>query len=79
MRYNPEPDSHIRDKFKDVLDLSNYATKKIEHATSAYTSYLAVKSYFIVLKVEVDKLDINTLVKGPTSLNIVYRNIWLGN
>ena len=24
----PDPDSHIRDKVKVVLDLSNYATKK---------------------------------------------------
>ena len=29
MSYYPEPDSHIRDKDKVVLDLSNYATKKI--------------------------------------------------
>ena len=28
MRYYPELDSHIRDKVKVVLDLSNYATKK---------------------------------------------------
>ena len=28
MIYYPEPDSHIRDKVKVVLDLSNYATKK---------------------------------------------------
>ena len=28
MSYYPELDSHIRDKFKIVLDLSNYATKK---------------------------------------------------
>ena len=28
MSYYPEPDSHIRDKVKVVLDLSNYATKK---------------------------------------------------
>ena len=28
MRFYPEPDSHIRDKVKVVLDLSNYATKK---------------------------------------------------
>ena len=27
MSYYPEPDSHIRDKVKVVLDLSNYATK----------------------------------------------------
>ena len=29
MKYYPEPDSHIRDKVKVVLDLSNYATKNI--------------------------------------------------
>ena len=28
MSYYTELDSHIRDKFKVVLDLSNYATKK---------------------------------------------------
>ena len=28
MSYYPEPDSHIRDKVKVVLELSNYATKK---------------------------------------------------
>ena len=33
MSYYPEPDSHIRDKLKIVLDLSNYATKnELEHA-----------------------------------------------
>ena len=26
MSYYPEPDSHIRDKIKVVLDLSNHAT-----------------------------------------------------
>ena len=29
MSYYPEPDSHIRDEVKVVLNLSNYATKKI--------------------------------------------------
>ena len=28
MCYYPEPDSHIRDKVKVVLGLSNYASKK---------------------------------------------------
>ena len=28
MSYYPEAESHIRDKVKVVLDLSNYATKK---------------------------------------------------
>ena len=58
----PEPDSHIRDKFKIVLDLSNYATKKeLDHATGVDTSDLAAKKDFIALKAEVDKLGINKL------------------
>ena len=28
MSYYPELDNHIRDKFKVVLDLKNYTTKK---------------------------------------------------
>ena len=28
MSYYPQPESHIRDKVKLVLNLSNYATKK---------------------------------------------------
>ena len=28
MSYCPEPDSHIRENVKIVLDLSNYATEK---------------------------------------------------
>ena len=50
--------------------MSNYATKKeSEHATGVDTSDLAAKKYFIALKAEVDKLDINKLVNVPTSLN----------
>ena len=70
MSYYPEPDSHIRDKLKVELDLSNYATKKkLEHATDIDTSDLAAKKDFIALKAEVDELDINKLVNVPTSLN----------
>ena len=47
LSYYPEQDSHIRDKFKAVFELSNYATK----------------NNFIALKAEVDKIDINKLVK----------------
>ena len=72
MSYYPEPGSHIRDKVKVVLDLSNYATKKeLEHATGIDTSDLTAKKDFIALKAEVDKLDIDKLqlVNLPTSLN----------
>ena len=44
MSYYPEPDSHIRDKVKVVLDLSNHATKKeLKYATIIDTSDLAAK------------------------------------
>ena len=44
MSYYPEPDSHIRDNIKVVLDLSNYATKKEwDHATGVDTFDLAAK------------------------------------
>ena len=70
MSYYREPDSHIRDKVKVLLDLSNYATKKeLEHATGVDTSDLAAKKDFIALKAEVDKLDIFELVNVPTGLN----------
>ena len=70
MSYYPETDSHIRDKVKVVLDLSNYTTKKeLEHATGIDTSDLAAKKCFIVLKAEVGKLDINKLTNVPTGVN----------
>ena len=38
MSYYPEPDTHIRDKVKVVLDLSNYATRKeLERVTDVDT------------------------------------------
>ena len=70
MSYYPEPDSHIRDKVKVVLGLSNYITKKeLDHATGVDTSGLAAKKGFIALKGVFDKRDINKLVNVPTSLN----------
>ena len=70
MSYYPEPDSHIRDKVKSVLHLSNYATKKeLDHATGVDTFDLTAEKDFVALKTEVDKLDINKLGNIPTSLN----------
>ena len=49
MSYYPEPDGHIRDKVKVLLDLSNYATKKeLEHATAVDTYDLAVKKILLL-------------------------------
>ena len=41
MHYYSEPDSHIRDKVKVVLDESKYATKKeLDHATGYMLLYI---------------------------------------
>ena len=70
MNYYPEPDSHITDKVKVVLELPNYATKKeLDNATGVDASDLAFEKDHITLKAEVDKLDIGKLVNVPTSLN----------
>ena len=62
MIYYLEPDSHIRDEAKVVLELSNFATKKeLEHATGVDTSDLAAKQDFVALKAKVDKLDIRKI------------------
>ena len=53
MSYYPEPDSHIRDKIKGVLDLWNYATKKeLKYATGADTSNLAAKKILLFWKLK---------------------------
>ena len=76
MSYYPEQDSHIRDKVKVVLDLSNYATKKeFNLATDVDTSDLDANKDFIALKVEIDKLDINKLVNVTTSLNNLKKKV----
>ena len=70
MGYYPEPDSHITNIVKVVLELSNYATKKdLEHAASVGTSDLVAKNLFIDKKANVDKLSIAKLVDVSTSLN----------
>ena len=41
---DPDPDKHIKDKVKVILDLSNYATKKeLEDFTGIDASNLAAK------------------------------------
>ena len=48
MSYYQEPDSHIRDIVKVVLDLSNYDTKKeANNATSVDISNLAAERDFL--------------------------------
>ena len=60
----PETDSHIRDKVKVVLGLSNYATKKeLEHATGIDTSDLTAKKILLLWKLKLTNLtSINWLM-----------------
>ena len=63
MSYHPEPDSHIRDKVKVVLDLSNYTTKKeLDYTIGVGTSDLAAKKYYIALRLNLTNLSINWLM-----------------
>ena len=56
--------------------MSNYTTKnELEHATGVDTSNIAAKSDFIVLKVEINKLDTNKLINALTDLNDLRANI----
>ena len=73
MEYYSEPDDH---KFKVVLVLANYSTKKdIGYSTSISKSNLAAKEDFIALKCEVVKLEINKLANIPTSLNFFFKKL----
>ena len=66
----PKPDSHISEKVKVVLYLSDYATKKqLKDGTLVDISNLAAKRDFIALKVDTDKLDINEFVNVSTCLS----------
>ena len=49
--YYPEPDSHVWDKVKEVLDLTNYVIKKeLEHAASVKTFDLITKNFLLLCK-----------------------------
>ena len=52
MSYYPEPDNHVRDKVKVMLDLSNYATKKIKTWSGVESSNLAAKMILLLWKLK---------------------------
>ena len=66
MSYYPEPGIHNRNKIKDELDLSNYATKSyVKNATRIDTSKFVKNVELGILKYEVDKLDVDKLKTAP--------------
>ena len=62
-QYFPKPYEPFKRDINVKVDLSNYATKTdLKHSAGVDTSKLALKSDLAILKVEVDKLDIDKLV-----------------
>ena len=61
-QYFPKPcKSHFGDSIKDKIDLSNYTIKTdIKNISHVDTSSFALKLIYLVLKTEVDKLDIGS-------------------
>ena len=68
-QYFPKLSSH-EENIKVEIDLSNCATKKdINDITHVDTSNFALKTNLANLKTEVDKLDIDKLVRIPNDLS----------
>ena len=66
----PEPYEPFGGDISVTVDLSNYATKTdLKNVTHVDTSSFALKTNLAILKIEVDKLDIDRLVPVPTDLN----------
>ena len=69
MSYFPEPHSDNKNKIKVELNFSNYVTK------SDSNKYFAKKADWANLKLDVEKLDKDKLVKISSGLNSLNRNI----
>ena len=69
MSFYPESGSHVNNKMKVVLDLSNYGKSELSNATGVDTSQLAAEIDFVALKAEVDKVDGNKLVNILSGFN----------
>ena len=69
MSFYSESGSHVNNKMKVVLDLSNYGKLELNNATGVDTSQLAAEIDFVALKAEVDKVDGNKLVNILSGFN----------
>ena len=76
MSYFPEPHSDNKNKIKVELNFSNYVTKSdSNNAAGVDTTYFAKKADWANLKLDVEKLDKDKLVKISSGLNSLNRNI----
>ena len=69
-QYFPKLFRSFGENVKVKVDLSNYATKTdLKSVTHVHTSSFALKTNFVSLKTEVDKLDIAKLAPVPFDLS----------
>ena len=69
-QYFPKPFRSFGRNINVKVDLSNYATKAdIKNISHVDTSSFALKTNLVILKIEVDKLDIDKLFPVPTDLS----------
>ena len=81
-QYFPKPYEPFAGDINVKVDLSNYVTKAdIKNISHVDTSSFALKTNLATLKTEVDKLDIDKLIPGPTDFsklsNVVKNDIIL--
>ena len=76
MSYFPKPYTGSKNKIKVELNLSIYVTKSdLKKAAGAETSDFAKKVDLASLKSDVEKLNVDELVQGPSSLNSFKRKV----
>ena len=76
MSYFPKPYTGSKNKIKVELNLSIYVTKSdLKKAAGADTSDFAKKVDLASLKSDVEKLNVDELVQGPSSLNSFKRKV----
>ena len=69
-QYFPKPFRSFEGNINVKVDLSNYATKTdLKNVTHVDTSSFALKTNLASLKTEVDKLDIDKLIRVPVDLS----------
>ena len=68
--FSPKPYERFNDNIKVELNLSNYATKadRYKWSNSCWYIWFSSKIRFIILKAELDKINVDKYKTGPADL-----------